>query len=470
MAQSDRKNILLVATDRVSGREFTGLARRIQAAGRNRAMVWWRGRYPGWEREAKSAATEVTVIGVPRGCGSVPAAKKPGGAGGSVRSWIAAKVKRSPWLSYYYHQQRLQGLIAQTGRILADNAIDALILPYDSVSSDSPAVVAAGHRWGVASIIIPFTVASASEAAEGYFLDADYGLTSWPNRAFAARHPHWVYHHRGRDLLRLPAGWAWSLISLGLAPPKPWVLHSGRTDALAVESEFMADHYRAEGLPEAKLHLTGSPADDVLAAGMARSEVARAELVSGLGLTVKTSLAVCAVPPNALTLKRLGNEFDDYLQIIRAMIEPLARTGDWNVVLAPHPDMPAQLLEGFTGPNVALSDFPIAELIPLCDLYVASISATIRWAAACGKPVVNYDVYRFHYDDYAQTPGVITVYDQAAYRRALAQAAKPDYRADLAARQQAVAARFGILDGRSVDRIIDLADKLARAGKTARPR
>ncbi len=35
------------------------------------------------------------------------------------------------------------------------------------------------------------------------------------------------------------------------------------------------------------------------------------------------------------------------------------------------------------------------SLVPLCSLYVASVSATIRWAIACGKPVVNYDVYRF---------------------------------------------------------------------------
>ena len=50
-----------------------------------------------------------------------------------------------------------------------------------------------------------------------------------------------------------------------------------------------------------------------------------------------------------------------------------------------------------------------SELVPLCDLYVASVSSTIRWAIACGKPVVNYDVYRYRYTDFISLDGVLII-------------------------------------------------------------
>ena len=53
-----------------------------------------------------------------------------------------------------------------------------------------------------------------------------------------------------------------------------------------------------------------------------------------------------------------------------------------------------------------------AELVPLCDVFVASISSTIRWAIACGKPVVNYDVYRYRYTDFIGVEGVLTCEEQ----------------------------------------------------------
>ena len=55
----------------------------------------------------------------------------------------------------------------------------------------------------------------------------------------------------------------------------------------------------------------------------------------------------------------------------------------------------------------------------MCDIYVACLSSTIPLAIACGKPVINYDVYRLSNSHpsyaYADSPGVITVTNHNDY-------------------------------------------------------
>ena len=66
--------------------------------------------------------------------------------------------------------------------------------------------------------------------------------------------------------------------------------------------------------------------------------------------------------------------------------------------------------------NVRIAARRTSELVPLCDLYVASVSSTIRWAIACGKPVINYDVYRYRYTDFLNLEGVLVIEEQNEFR------------------------------------------------------
>ena len=75
------------------------------------------------------------------------------------------------------------------------------------------------------------------------------------------------------------------------------------------------------------------------------------------------------------------------------------------MLIRPHPRASPDLLRVFETPNIKISIEPMASLIPLCDLYVASISATIRWAISSGIPVLNYDTYRLRYTDFDAAPG-----------------------------------------------------------------
>ena len=100
-------------------------------------------------------------------------------------------------------------------------------------------------------------------------------------------------------------------------------------------------------------------------------------------------------------------------------------------------------------------------LLPVADVYVACISATICWALALGIPVVNYDCYRYRYDDYAGTRRVWTVENSSAFGVALRETLN-----GLAGDNAAPAAtqfdceRWGVIDGRFFDRFIEVLDQV----------
>jgi hypothetical protein len=104
--------------------------------------------------------------------------------------------------------------------------------------------------------------------------------------------------------------------------------------------------------------------------------------------------------------------------------------------------------------GLTLTDRDTASIVPLCDLYVASVSATIRWAIACGKPVINYDAYRLDFQDYPGIEAVVWSNTRAEFERTLT-AATTDaaHFARLQAAQQREAPRWGFHDGRSGRRL-----------------
>jgi hypothetical protein len=285
------------------------------------------------------------------------------------------------------------------------------------------------------------------------------------NRLLARALPRWAHAHRGRRLVRQPAPRAFALELLGLAPPRPWTVHSGFADRIAVESARMLDLYRAEGVPEHKAALTGALSDDVLAAARAQAAPRRAALLAELGLDPARPLVLCALPPDQMGSRAEVCEYASYADLVAAWTAALAESGDWNVLVTAHPRVRAGEAGVPAHPRLKLVARDIAELVPLADVFVASASATIRWAIACGIPVVNYDVYRYGYKDYVGCRGVLAASGQDEFVGALRSlACDPAARAAAAAAQEAEAPRWGMLDGGSGRRVLALFDELARRG------
>ena len=54
-------------------------------------------------------------------------------------------------------------------------------------------------------------------------------------------------------------------------------------------------------------------------------------------------------------------------------------------------------------------DLPIEKIVSHCDIFVASCSATIRYALAMRKPVINFDIYGLGYTEYDDFSMVLRV-------------------------------------------------------------
>lgn len=364
----------------------------------------------------------------------------------------------SVFLAVYLEYQK------QAESVMARFRPDILILPEDNVAYPTGALIRAAKAMGTPSLIVPYTIANAEEIAEAYWDNPDYWLKPWRNRLVGRLYPAWVHEHKDRKLLPLPPDQILVIERLGLAPPLPWVINSGAADGLAVESPFMLRYYLAAGLPRGRMTVTGTLADDVL---FRRMEV----LSSGApGADPSTSLArrpvlLCALPPDQFRSRRRAAEFDSYEALVRAWAAELAAVRRFEVMVRLHPrtlkeDVP--YLENEYGLRVVSED--TATLVPGCDVFLASVSATIRMAIAAGKPVINYDCYRYCYSDFAGVPGVLNVEDREAFRATLRRLEDPGTRGEFATRQREFAAKEFPLDGRSGERLLALIAALVAQG------
>lgn len=345
-------------------------------------------------------------------------------------------------------------------RLIHEQGISLVVLPADN-RYDQAAIVKAAHDEKVPVVVMPQFMASALEWAEFVLEKREYNVRSWTNRFACSLFPRWGCIHKGRRLIALPASQVLAREWLGIAPPLPWILHSGHTDALAVESEAVRDYCIAEGLPPEKIKVTGSSTHDNISEMRSQAAKKRQELYKDLSLPDGRPMILSALPPNTLYMGRPECEFKNYKDLVEFWCRSLAAIKAYNAVICLHPSVTVREMKYIEKLGVKIAKEPTYQLIPLCDIFVASISATIQWAIACSKPVVNYDVYRYRYTDYAHVDGVVRVEEKSDFVNVLQRlTGDASYYAEMAARQSVHAHRWGRLDGKAGDRLMQLFDDL----------
>lgn len=338
--------------------------------------------------------------------------------------------------------------------------ISMMVLPADNVY-DQAACIKACHIEHIPTVVIPQWMSSPLEWAEFVWDNPEYNAQKITNRFIGALYPQWLFEHKGRKLIKQPASQVLAYEWLGIAPPLPWVLHSGFTDVLALENEAVREYCISEGLPEEQLVVTGSVIMDNIADILANSAKRKVELYTAMELYPDRPLIISALPPDFLYVGRPDCEFQNYADFVEFWCRSLAAIKGYNIIICLHPSVKFEEMSFIEKWGVKIASEPTYKMIPLGDLFVASISATIQWAIACGKPVLNYDVYQYHYPDYNNVGGVITVNTKLDYLDTLHRlTSEPEFFAELTACQLSDADRWGRLDGKSGERLVQLFDKL----------
>jgi len=382
---------------------------------------------------------------------------------GQAVSRLNSLLRRSSFYDLGYELISMAWRRRRIGQILRRRMIDLVVLGGDMVGYDTAAVIDASHRHGIPVGIVPSTMSNGLEQAEIYFDNPRHGMRSWLSRHVGRRYPNWLYRHKGRELLRESGARALAMEWLGLAPPLPWIFNSGKADAVMVESAAMLDYYRVAGLSAEPLTVTGSPSDDAIAGILSDTTRRKQELCARLGLAPERPILLTALPPDFLYVKggRPQCDFQNYGDLVRFWIDSIGAVSGFNKVICLHPSVDPDSMRSLETSDMRLARARTAELVPLCDVYVASVSSTIRWAIACAKPVINYDVYRYRYTDYLGLKGVITIEEQSQFldvlRRMTSDAA---FRNEIAERQEAEAPQWGNFDGKARQRIAALLHEL----------
>lgn len=462
---------------------FTGLfgiASRFARTGEYAPQVYFAQSYPGLARDVERCRAQQVEVLFGAGSPARPAAAAAAehapepaartSALDGVRSALLAQVpleaKKAIARSLPYEALRLTQRVQQVRRLIREHGISLLVLGGDVVHYDTAAFIKAAHLEGIRALLVAGWMIHQDENAEAFRFDPAISLHSWPNRVAAALYPRWAYHYKGETLLRLPAGRALAREWLGMAPEQPWTLHSGHADAIALESEASRQACLQEGLPANKLHVTGSINHDTMTSYLRDASRLRAELCAELGLqNPERPLIVCSLPPDEFYRQggRPECSFRDHAGVAEAIAGEMAavRERGWNAVLCLHPSLVHEQMKPLERFGAPISRRHTAELVALCDLYVASNSTTIQWASTCGKPIINYDVYRYRQNDYASVGGMITMEEQSEFAAVLRRiTSDPAYHHQLAAAQDAIKETWGRLDGHAGDRIAELCRSL----------
>jgi len=399
--------------------------------------------------------------------------RRPGRVEAVVRRVTSAAGRRAAKLLNIKPNHKVDRLVLQfreeilaAHRVLRRHRPTALVVGEDGVSGNAPLIKAA-HDAGLVVMVIPYEVSGREDFdnyleekhREGRLLTLD---SSADDLQVAGRFPHWTRETPYGRAVIYPPHYIIAREIARLGVPDPFTPQGGSADYLAVESEAMHDHYRREGLPEEKILPLGSPYCDVLADVLA-SDKAAAQGMAGVAKIVpgRTRILV-SLPPSYHETRPGTNEFSTYEAMCRGLIDACASIEGAELTLSIHPATPPEQRAMLERMSATIIPEWLIRLIPRHDVVVTTFSSTIRWALACGKPVINYDAYQFRLDVFREARAMTTVYRAADVAAMLTNLADDESYGRAAERAAVDARRWGVLDGENTQRIVTFLKRARR--------
>jgi len=341
---------------------------------------------------------------------------------------------------------------------------DLLVLPEQNFGYWHEILFFWARENNVPVLVIPYSLAGHQEWAENFKEMPECHVKGIFRRLIARAFPKWVLKYKG-DRLILPLSYIFSCEHLKCVPTIPWVTNSGPEGFFAVDNAFLKDFYSREGVDTSKWRVIGSLAEDCLFRNLEKKAEVNERIARNLGLNSSLPVVLIGLPPEQFSLGiREGMEFDNYRSLVDFIIDTVKACcgGRYNILVNLHPRTSKKDVAYIESDMVRIIDGPIEEILPVAVLYVSVISATIRWAIACGVPVLNFDAYQAHYADYNGLAGVVEVNTKKQFELELSSIVNgPTYLEQLTANQKIDAQRMFRLDGHAKDRIVELMEQLS---------
>ncbi|WP_303673619.1 hypothetical protein [Vampirovibrio chlorellavorus] len=344
-------------------------------------------------------------------------------------------------------------------RLLTEKAVDLVVVCEDGPGGCGP-LIAAAKRCDIQVIEMPFGIGEMRDY--DIFIEnkaRENALNRVPdneNGAFLRAHAqHWIKSTPYGDITLLPTEFVLARLATGMDLPVPWAVHGGVADVLLVESEAMERIYKREQVPAAKRIMTGSCYADAVYDELTGNPALQTAYEKASFIDPEKPAILVALPPSYHQEYPGKSEFSTYREAIATLFagcraaHPKAR-----ITVSVHPAVKNSDLEMIRTLADEVTDEWLIRLIPKCDVFVSVFSSTIRWGLMCGKPIVNYDMYRFELPTYDTAICVFTtpVLQEAMTRLNAILASEAAYH-EAALQVKACGPEWGMMDGRNFDRI-----------------
>ncbi len=332
----------------------------------------------------------------------------------------------------------------------------ALIVVGEDGLGGQGAVLAAAKRWGAKILTVPYEY---STRRQMLLFSQPLDLNSSPfDRKFLKLFPKWKAEHNGKDVVFLSAKIAFAREIFHTAPSDPWIVHGGPADRIAVENKFMHRHYLRDGIAPKKLAMVGALANDDLFAAMQADPLSEKSFRTGARREDGSTSILCALPPNYIGSYAQNCEFSSYSELVDFLVATLCRPG-LRVTFQLHPGI-AKADADYVRSKVPILTEDICQLIPAHDTLVTTGSSIIRMATTCRKPVLNYDVFGFNYQDYDAVPGVFRASNRSGLDAILDQITDDGWYRATVADMAKNRSEWGYLDGQCGHRLVELANQM----------
>lgn len=361
-----------------------------------------------------------------------------------------------------YHRRKIDAAAA----VIRDVAPRAIVVSEDGISGDLH-FLAAAKRLGVRLVDVPygFNLPRDLEADIQEKVTAGEVYRAEGRMGFALRllAPRWIKRGNYAGTLMLPPDYTLAAVLAGIRLRDAWFVHGGMADVLCAEGPRSIAKYLEAGVPRRNLNETGSPYADEMAASVREHPAALAALRKPQRIDPSHTKLLVSWGPSYHERRPGLNEFADYEQMTNSILTRLRDIAGLQLTVSLHPACGPEVRRLLTDWNVPMTDEYVIRAMPKHDLFLSFFSSTIRWAKACGKPVLNYDAYDW---------GLTTFNGPAfaSFRRAddlIACAAKfassVQAYEEVAAIQCRVAAEEGPLDGLSCSRIYSVINGAGRS-------
>jgi glycosyltransferase involved in cell wall biosynthesis len=198
--------------------------------------------------------------------------------------------------------------------------------------------------------------------------------------------------------------------------------------------------------------VTGKPSVDRIYERMQRLEAS--ELRRELGIRDDQPVILCSVPQ--LGEHRLLTWFEHWRET-EFLFATLTQQPGAAVILSIHPQSDPEAYRPLASKyGAVIARQRIYDLIPVCDILVATYSSVVVQAIGCGKPAIVIDFYGLGFNYYDNEPGVLVTRDRDQLTPAIQRLIynRPYYE-QMAEAQRQRSPEWVLLDGQCTQRVVD---------------